>query len=98
LRSAERELSAFLAAVKELFGPEQASISQKDWLDEAELNDSLPLGIRSGKSRLFPANRSYCDGWISKLRIDESVQRPSGSVELRFNTASADLYCGKITL
>jgi hypothetical protein len=39
---AERELSAFIAAVAELFGPKQARLSAEDWLDESELIDSLP--------------------------------------------------------
>jgi hypothetical protein len=42
-RMAERELSSFIAAVTELNGPEQASISEKEWLDESELMDSPPL-------------------------------------------------------
>jgi hypothetical protein len=37
---AERELSAFVATVTELYGPEQASLSGEDWLDESELMDS----------------------------------------------------------
>ena len=37
---AERELSAFIAAMEELFGPEQARISAEDWLDEYERVDS----------------------------------------------------------
>ena len=40
---AERELGAFLGAVTELFGPDQATLSEKDWLDEAQLIDSPPL-------------------------------------------------------
>jgi hypothetical protein len=39
---AERELSAFLRAVTELFGPEQARLSTEDWLDESELMDGPP--------------------------------------------------------
>ena len=39
---AERELSAFMLAVTELFGPEQARLSTEDWLDESELMDSPP--------------------------------------------------------
>jgi hypothetical protein len=39
---AERELSAFISAVKELLGPEQAQISAVDWLDELDLMDSQP--------------------------------------------------------
>ena len=31
---AERELAAFASAVKELFGPEQASLSSAEWIDE----------------------------------------------------------------
>ncbi len=41
LHMAERELSAFIRAVTELFGPEQAKISTEDWLDESELMDRL---------------------------------------------------------
>jgi hypothetical protein len=37
---AERELSAFIAAVAELFGPEEARLSAEDWIDESELMDS----------------------------------------------------------
>ncbi len=39
---AERELSAFIMAVTERFGAEQARISAQDWLDEAEIMDSPP--------------------------------------------------------
>jgi hypothetical protein len=40
---AQRELSAFIRAVMELFGPEQATLSTEDWLDESELMDGSPL-------------------------------------------------------
>jgi hypothetical protein len=39
---AQRELAAFVRAVTESFGPEQARISAADWLDEFE---SAPLQI-----------------------------------------------------
>jgi hypothetical protein len=39
---AERELSAFIRAVTELFGPEEAKLSAEDWLGEAELMDGPP--------------------------------------------------------
>jgi hypothetical protein len=42
MQMAEHELSAFISAVKELLGPEQAQLSAVDWLDELELMDSLP--------------------------------------------------------
>jgi len=41
-RLAERELSSFMAAVKDLYGPEEARLSANDWLDESELMDSPP--------------------------------------------------------
>jgi hypothetical protein len=40
VRLAERELSAFIIAVTEQFGPEQARVSTQDWLEEAEIMDS----------------------------------------------------------
>jgi hypothetical protein len=43
---AERELSAFMLAVTELFGPEQARLSAEDWLDESEQMDSPQRATR----------------------------------------------------
>jgi hypothetical protein len=40
---AEQELSSFLSAVTKLYGPDQATLSAQDWLDESELIDSPPL-------------------------------------------------------
>jgi hypothetical protein len=42
MRMAEGEFSAFISAVKELLGPDQAQLSAVDWLDELELMDSQP--------------------------------------------------------
>ena len=42
VRLAERELTSFILAVDECFGPEQARLSADDWLDECELMDSPP--------------------------------------------------------
>jgi hypothetical protein len=39
INMAERELSAFIRAVTELFGPEQARLSTEDWLDELQLDE-----------------------------------------------------------
>jgi hypothetical protein len=44
---AERELSAFIGAVTELFGPEEAKLAAQDWLHESELMDSLPRAATS---------------------------------------------------
>jgi hypothetical protein len=42
MHKAERELSAFMSAVTELFGPGQARLAAEDWLDESDLMDSPP--------------------------------------------------------
>lgn len=39
---AERELSAFFNAIRELFGLEQAELSAEDWLQELIEIDALP--------------------------------------------------------
>ena len=39
----EQELSAFTCEVTDHFGPEQAKLAERDWLDESELMDSPPL-------------------------------------------------------
>ena len=39
---AERELGAFISAVTELFGSEQARLAVEDWLDELVLMEPLP--------------------------------------------------------
>jgi hypothetical protein len=41
IATAQRELGAFIRAVTELFGSEQARLSAADWLDEFE-RESLP--------------------------------------------------------
>jgi hypothetical protein len=43
---AERELSAFFSAVAELFGPEQATLAAKDWLQQFEGMKNLPTSTR----------------------------------------------------
>ena len=43
---AERELSAFFHAVKDLFGSEQAARSAEDWLQELIEIDGLPVSTR----------------------------------------------------
>jgi hypothetical protein len=43
---AERELGAFLGAITELFGPEQAHFATADWLHEFAASDGLPASPR----------------------------------------------------
>ena len=39
---AQRELGAFLYAVSDSYGPEEADIAVQDWLDELALLDCVP--------------------------------------------------------
>jgi len=47
---AERELSAFFNAVAELFGPEQATLAAKDWLQQLEVMTVLPGSPREWRA------------------------------------------------
>jgi hypothetical protein len=49
---AERELGAFMTAVTELWGPEEARIAADHWLDELESMDRIP-GLTSREWRLI---------------------------------------------
>jgi hypothetical protein len=42
MQTEECELLAFVRAVTESYGPEQARIAEKEWLDEADLLDDPP--------------------------------------------------------
>lgn len=71
-RLAERELSSFLAAVTELFGQEQARLSEKDWLDESELMDASPMSAnRKWRAVTIAASARLAD------RISPTLARPN---------------------
>jgi hypothetical protein len=56
------ELSAFLRAVAELYGPEQATLSEKDWLDESDLLDDPPRSeIRNWHAVTIAASARLAD-------------------------------------
>lgn len=71
-RLAERELSSFLAAVTELFGQEQARLSEKDWLDELELMSSPPIAADGNwRAVTIAASARLAD------RISPTLARPN---------------------
>jgi len=70
---AERELSAFFNAVNQVFGPEQAEVSAKDWLRELIEIDRLPASTREW--RLITAKAS--------TRLASRVSASSLSAELQ---------------
>ena len=47
---AERELSAFVTAVTELFGSEQAEASAEDWLRALMASNDLPASTREWRT------------------------------------------------
>ena len=53
---AERELSAFFNAIRQLFGLEEAQLSAEDWLQELIEIDALPAS--TGEWRLLTAKAS----------------------------------------
>jgi hypothetical protein len=74
VRMAERELSAFIRAVTELFGPEQARLSTEDWLDEAELMDSPPRATSRGWRAVTIAASARLANRGTLARIIESLR------------------------
>jgi hypothetical protein len=59
---AERELSSFVAAVKKLFGPDEARVAAEDWLDESDLMDSPPRSeARDWRSVTIAASARLAD-------------------------------------
>ena len=84
---AEREFSAFISAVKELLGPDQAQLAAVDWLDELELMDSQPGSTSrhwravtiAASARLAnrlngrPHDRSFAEDVVSYEGIDDTI-------------------------
>src|ERR1017187_7786970 len=77
---AEGELSAFISAVTQLFGPEQARLTAEDWLEEAEVVDSAPryrclIRKYRGYHRLIVLPpRFWCDALIATDAIGNAQQ------------------------
>jgi hypothetical protein len=87
MQMAEREFWAFISAVKELHGPEQAQLSAVDWLDELESMDSKPGSTSrhwravtiAASARLAnrlngrPHDRSFDEGVVSYEGIADTI-------------------------
>jgi len=75
---AEHELSAFIAAVKASYGPEEAELSAEDWIEESELMDSSPRSeIRNWRAVTIAASARLAN------RISKSVALPARSTPTR---------------
>src|SRR5580704_405570 len=57
----ERELSAFFSAVAELFGPEQATLAAKDWLQQLEVMTDLPGSPRKWRALSIEASAKLAE-------------------------------------
>jgi len=68
---AERELGAFIRAVTELFGPEQARLAAEDWVDELKLMDTLP-----GPTRRDWGSVTVAASAQHARRLNADVDRP----------------------
>jgi hypothetical protein len=58
----ERELTAFIGAVTQLFGPQEAKLSVEDWLVELELVDSTSLDKSRSAARFGQLPRDWQSG------------------------------------
>jgi plasmid stabilization system protein ParE len=56
MQLAERELTSFIGAVTELFGPEEARLSADDWLDESESMGGPPRTARDWRAVTIAAS------------------------------------------
>ena len=91
MRMAERELSAFIAAVKALLGPEQAELSAMDWLDESDLMDSQAgFASRDWRAVTIAASARLASRLNSGRMIDRS---PKTSTSTKVSTIpSSDCF------
>jgi hypothetical protein len=82
LASAERELSAFVTAVHQLFGPEQARYAADNWMEESEQTDwpsDAPVidwrrGTISAAARLGGRDKRQLSGNLSRKAIQSDKQ------------------------
>jgi hypothetical protein len=91
---AERELAAFLGAVTELFGSEQADLSAEDWLDESELVDSAPRSAsRQWRAVTVAASARLANRLNVELHRRASLETPygvnGGSAGIGLDTAAS---------
>ena len=87
---AERELSAFIAAVAELFGADQARMSVEDWLDESELMGASPRSThRDWRAITIAASVRLANRLnVARLIVDETPATASMSLQSTMTRAA----------
>jgi hypothetical protein len=81
LASAERELSAFVTAVNQLFGAEQGWKAANNWIEELERTD-WPSGasvIDWRKVTIAAAARLVRVATVNSVTVKDEVHAPTGS-------------------
>jgi hypothetical protein len=76
---AERELSSFITAVMELYGPEQVTLSEKDWFDDLELMDISPSSTNRQWRAVTIAASARLAGRLSI--IPDHAREPAASTD-----------------
>jgi hypothetical protein len=94
IHMAERELSAFIAAVTELFGPEQALISADDWLNESELMDSPARSTSRDWRAVTVAASARLANRLTAARDRRRLAAPTGTKGLPILSSN----CASLTL
>jgi hypothetical protein len=67
---AGNELSSFIAAVTGLYGPEEARLSARDWLEELELMNTPPSSTKRYWRTVTIAASARLAGRLSEGRLD----------------------------
>jgi len=96
---AERELFAFLRAVTQQFGPEEAKLSAEDWLDEAELTDSPPLSTsRNWRAVTIAASARLANrlAVLQHCRSDRHLEQGKGCCQCRSLPTQAGQVSGEL--
>lgn len=81
---AERVLSAFIRAVTQLYGPEEAKLAAEDWLHESQLIDSPPLSTaRNWRAVTIAASARLANRLTRAASLDRSPHWCKDSPVLR---------------
>ena len=69
MKIAERELAAYLPAVKELFGAKEAELAGEYWLQQLAVTQGLPVGVREWRMVTINTERRLAN----RLNVSKEV-------------------------
>lgn len=80
---AERELSAFIAAVKASYGPEESELAAEDWIEESELMDGSPRSeVRDWRAVTIAASARLANRLNVQLHRRKSLGTSASSTKI----------------